>query len=150
MIGFALISVGLLVAVAIKRRTELQVIYSLAISADFYSVIANSIGVGYGFWSYPERWFPEVFRSSVVYDLLFFPAMVVTWVAWLPESRGKKVVYTLAFVMATCTVEYWLESRTDLIEYGRGWMIYKTFGLYLVTNWVFYWLYRWLKRGMRQ
>lgn len=144
MIFFGLLSAGMLVYVGLKRRHQLRVFYTVAISADFYSVIANHIGTEYKFWDHPVRWFPTIFETSIVYDLLFFPATLVLWIALMPKKTMWKIIYTILWGVVLCAMEAVLETYTDLIEYGHGWAIYKTFLLYMMTYVIFYGLYRWL------
>ncbi|MCX7571280.1 hypothetical protein OS242_15110 [Tumebacillus sp. DT12] len=144
MVFFGLLSACMLIYVGLMRRQQLRVFYTVAISADFYSGIANIIGISYGFWQHPVRWFPSIFKTSIVYDLLFFPATVVLWIALMPKKRSWKIVYTLVYSVVLCLLEWLLERQTKLIDYGHGWAIYKTFLLYLMTYLIFYGLYRWL------
>lgn len=144
MVFFGLLSACMLIYVGLTRRQQLRVFYTVAISADFYSGIANTIGISYGFWEHPVRWFPSIFETSIVYDLLFFPATVVLWIALMPKKRSWKIVYTLVYSVVLCLLEWLLERQTKLIDYVDGWAIYKTFLLYLITYLIFYGLYRWL------
>jgi hypothetical protein len=144
MLVFAILSVFLLIAAGIRERKDLRLFYALAVSGDLYSAYANTLGVGLGYWSNPVRVLPDIFDTSLVYDLLFFPAVLVGYLVWMPRRIWARVAYTLFVVGVICLLEKWLVSTTDLIAYHKGWTIWKTASLYLMTYVLFCGLFRWL------
>jgi hypothetical protein len=141
---FAALSVVMLIYIGITNKHGLKKLFAIAISADFYSVVGNNIGIGMGFWGHPYRIFPDLFETSVVYDMLFFPATLVLYLVWMPRELIWKWIYSILWAATLSVMELWLEEGTKLIGYGRHWTFYKTGLMYLVTYFVFYWLYHWL------
>ncbi|HEU4962373.1 MAG TPA: CBO0543 family protein [Bacilli bacterium] len=147
LVFFSLLSVGLLIWTGVKGRESLRALYALAISADFYSVLSNTIGISLGYWDHHTRFLPKVFETSIVYDLLFFPALIVLYVTYMPDEWGRKLLYSLLWVLGVCILEHLVEHYTGVLDYHNGWNIYKTAGLYFLTYWLFYGLYVWLARS---
>jgi hypothetical protein len=144
MILFTVLSVAILIYVGVANKSQLRLWFALAISADFFSVVGNNIGISLGFWEHQFRIFPQAFNTSVVYDMLFFPATLLLYLIWMPRESIWKLVYSVLWASVLSVLEWWLEGKTKLIGYGRGWTFYKTGMMYLVTYVAFYWLYRWL------
>lgn len=146
MVFFGLLSVGMLIWAGVKRKNDLRLLFAVAISADYYSLVANGIGIGLGYWEHHARLMPDIFQTSVVYDMLFFPALIVIFVVYFPGRRRWwiRVLYTVLWTVGVSFLEYLLETYTGLLEYKNGWTIYKTAALYFMTFWLFCGLYTWL------
>lgn len=144
LIFFALMSIAILLYVGLLNKSQLRLWFALSISADFYSVVGNNIGIALGFWGHAYRVFPNAFNTSVVYDMLFFPATLLLYLIWMPREKVWKLIYSLLWASVLSVLEWWMEESTTLISYGRGWTFYKTGLMYLVTYFIFFWLYRWL------
>ncbi|MGZ4122545.1 MAG: hypothetical protein ACXVOI_04940, partial [Tumebacillaceae bacterium] len=52
---FGALSVVMLVYIGVTNKDRLKKLFAIAISADFYSVVGNNIGIGLGFWGHPYR-----------------------------------------------------------------------------------------------
>lgn len=77
-----------------------------------------------GYLKYPVRLFPSIYKSSIIYDY-FLCSTVTIWFCRATMKDNWKVAFLKVWLFATpqALVEYFLERRTKLIDYGKGWNI---------------------------
>jgi hypothetical protein len=89
----------------------------LANLIDAFLVLDNRI-------EYPVRFFPEVFKNCVLFDLWVLPIINVFYNQTSYRSKRSGIILQ-AFLYSTPMVllEYWLEKNTRLIVYHNwGWI----------------------------
>ncbi|RBW67319.1 CBO0543 family protein [Bacillus taeanensis] len=76
---------------------------------------------------FPIRLFPKAFHSSVLYDNLLFPLLCVYYNQTTYRSKTLGMILQAFLYSAPMTaIEYWVERKTDLIDYKK-WTWYYTF-----------------------
>jgi hypothetical protein len=76
---------------------------------------------------YPVRPFPKIFDTNILYDLLFFPLLSVTWVRWTYNTKPS-VTFLRSFCFSVpMTIAQWImEKKTNLFRW-KSWTILHTF-----------------------
>jgi hypothetical protein len=107
-----------------KMRENLVIFFSkgvLATLVDAYVVGSKKI-------AYPVRPFPKIFKTNILYDMLFFPILSVIWVRMsYNDSFGKILLKSLIFSVPMSIGQWYFERNSRLFEWKR-WTPLHTFG----------------------
>jgi hypothetical protein len=99
----------------------------------FISLISNSFFVAYGLLSYPIRFFPNVFPTTIVFDMLAYPMLCVLYNQTTYKSSLKGILLQGILYSAGATLfECWAEQYTELITFHR-WEWYHSFLFFVAT-----------------
>lgn len=108
----------------LKMRENLVVFFSkgvLATLVDAYVVGTKRI-------EYPVRPFPKVFKTNIIYDILFFPILSVIWVKIsYNDNFGKILLKSLIFSVPMSIGQWYFEKNTRLFKWKK-WSPFHTFG----------------------
>ncbi|WP_335871759.1 CBO0543 family protein [Bacillus sp. 2205SS5-2] len=86
----------------------------------FLSIVQGSLVTGRHFLTFPVRFFPKIYRSSLLFDGLLFPIIAVLHNQWTFHSkRAGIVVKALMFSTPMTIGELWFENNTQLISYKK-------------------------------
>ncbi len=93
-----------------------------------FSGFTDSFVVAYNLIEYPNRFFPEVFKISVLFNFLVFPTLCVfynqtTYRSKLSGIIGQAILYSASITL----LESWFEKNTQLIVYHKWWTWMHTF-----------------------
>ncbi|MEH7386060.1 CBO0543 family protein [Bacillus sp. JJ1521] len=106
-----------------KMLENLVVFFSkgvLATLVDAYVVGTKRIG-------YPVRPFKKIFKTNIVYDMLFFPLLSVVWVRMTYNDKFPKILLkSLLFSVPMSIGQWFLESNTRLFKWNK-WSPFHTF-----------------------
>ncbi|WP_418201854.1 CBO0543 family protein [Alkalihalobacterium sp. APHAB7] len=75
-----------------------------------------------GFLKYPERLFPSIFKSSIIYDY-FLCSTITIWYCrtTLKDNWMGALLKVWLFAMPQAILEVFFERNTKLIKYSKGW-----------------------------
>ncbi|OIJ11059.1 hypothetical protein BKP37_16750 [Anaerobacillus alkalilacustris] len=121
-----LLGLGLLPTIFLKKKNIKDWVISFLLNSYFVTYI-DSLMVKTKRISYPARFLPKSFETSVIYDYLLCPLVCV----WFNQVSYKKNIKTillqaLLFTVPACGLEYWFEKYTNLVKYNK-WSIIRTF-----------------------
>lgn len=107
-----------------KMRENLVVFFSKGILAtlmDIYVVAKKRI-------EYPVRPFPRIFKTNIIYDMLFFPLLTVLWVKFSQNDHlGKTFLKSLLFTVPMSIGQWYFEKNSRLFKWKK-WTPFHTFG----------------------
>jgi hypothetical protein len=76
---------------------------------------------------YPVRPFPKIFDTNILYDLLFFPLLSVTWVRWTYNTKPSVTfLRSFCFSVPMSIAQWIMEKKTNLFRW-KSWTILHTF-----------------------
>lgn len=77
---------------------------------------------------YPVRLLPKVYRISVIYDYLLFPLTSFWYNQTTYSSKLKGIILQtlLIFSLPLTVLEYWIERKTNLVNY-KTWTCFHTY-----------------------
>jgi len=99
-----------------KRRENFLIFFAkgvLATLVDAYVVGTKKI-------SYPVRPFPKIFKTNIIYDVLFFPLLSVLWVKMTERDHlGKKLLKSLVFSVPMSFGQWYFEKNSKLFKWKK-------------------------------
>lgn len=99
-----------------KMRESLVVFFSKGI----LSTLIDSYVVGTKRLEYPVRPFPKIFKTNIIYDMLFFPILSVFWVKITYNDHfGKILLKSLIFSVPMSVGQWFMERKTRLFKWKR-------------------------------
>lgn len=106
-----------------NMRENLVIFFSKGVIAtllDAYVVGTNKV-------EYPVRPFPKIFKTNIVYDMLFFPLLSVIWVKLSYHDKLPKILLkSLIFSVPMSLGQWFFEKNTSLFKWKR-WSPFHTF-----------------------
>lgn len=89
---------------------------------SYSNTFAAPILVKKGFLRYPIRYLTKYYKSSIIYDYLLC-SLVTVWYCRASDGDNWKKAFSKVwiFVLPQVIVEFWLEKKTNLIKYNKGW-----------------------------
>lgn len=106
-----------------KKRENLVVFFSkgvLATLIDSYVVGKNKV-------EYPVRPLPKIFKTNILYDMLFFPLLSVVWVKQSYNDNIKKILLkSLTWSVPMSAVQWYFEKNSKLFKWKK-WSAFHTF-----------------------
>ncbi|QGQ45153.1 CBO0543 family protein [Metabacillus sediminilitoris] len=107
-----------------KMRENLVVFFSKGVIAtliDAYVVGTKKI-------EYPVRPFPKIFKTNIIYDMLFFPILSVIWVKLsYNDNLSKILLKSLIFSVPMSIGQWYFEKNSGLFKWKK-WTPFHTFG----------------------
>jgi hypothetical protein len=107
-----------------KMKENLVIFFSKGVVAtliDAYVVGTKKI-------EYPSRPFPKIFKTNIIYDMLFFPLLSVIWVKLsYGDNLGKILLKSLLFSVPMSVGQWYLEKNSKLFKWKK-WSPFHTFG----------------------
>lgn len=107
-----------------KMRENLLIFFSKGV----FSTLIDAYVVGTYRISYPVRPFPKIFKTNIIFDLLFFPLLSVIWVKMSYNDHiGKMLLKSLLFSVPMSVGQWYLERTSSLFKWQK-WSPLHTFG----------------------
>ncbi|WP_066392379.1 CBO0543 family protein [Neobacillus mesonae] len=107
-----------------KMRENLLIFFSkgvLATLVDAYVVGTKRI-------EYPVRPFGKIFKTNIIYDILFFPILSVIWVKMSYNDNFWKILLkSLVFSVPMSFGQWYFEKNSRLFKWKK-WSPFHTFG----------------------
>lgn len=99
-----------------KTRENLVIFFSKGVIAT----IIDAYVVGTDKIEYPVRPFPKIFKTNLIYDILFFPLLSVVWVKLsyndkLPMMLLKSLIFSVPMSLG----QWFFERNTRLFKWKR-------------------------------
>ncbi|OEH85340.1 hypothetical protein BHU72_04400 [Desulfuribacillus stibiiarsenatis] len=90
--------------------------------------IIDNFMTSYKILKYPVRFFPNVFKTHVLFDFLIYPTFTVLYNQVTEKDKPLAIFYKLLyFTVPMFFIEYWAVKKTNLIKWEKGWEWYHTF-----------------------
>ncbi|WHY01384.1 CBO0543 family protein [Neobacillus sp. DY30] len=106
-----------------KMRENLVIFFSKGVLA--YLIDAYVIGTKRV--EYPVRPFPKIFRTNIIYTLLFFPLLSVIWVKLSYNDKVSKILLkSFIFSVPMSIGQWYFEKNTKLFKWKK-WTPFHTF-----------------------
>ncbi|MFP5106275.1 CBO0543 family protein [Neobacillus sp. C211] len=106
-----------------KMRENLVIFFSKGVLAT----LIDAFVVGTKRLEYPVRPFPKIFKTNIIYDLLFFPLLSVIWVKLTYNDHlGKILLKSLLFSVPMSIGQWCFEKNSKLFKWEK-WTIFHTF-----------------------
>ncbi|MGX6442859.1 CBO0543 family protein [Neobacillus sp. K501] len=106
-----------------KMRENLLIFFSKGIIStliDAYVVATKRV-------EYPVRPFPKIFKTNIIYDMLFFPILSVIWVKISYNDNFWKILLkSFIFSVPMSLGQWFMENKTGLFKW-RKWSPFHTF-----------------------
>ncbi|SES94480.1 hypothetical protein SAMN05660297_00956 [Natronincola peptidivorans] len=111
-----------------KRKYRKQSLIVFVFTGLANTWISNHL-ITKGYFSFPVRYWPKIFKSSVVYDYLIGPLIAVAHCQTSLYSNAKGIVgQAILYSIFQALVEYWVLVKTHLIKYNnKKWSIWHSF-----------------------
>jgi hypothetical protein len=122
-----LLGVGLLSFMNILRKPPIKDWLIIFLVKGYISSILDKFVVKKGYIKYPVK-LVKIFDTSFIFDYLLFPITCVYYNLATYQKNFKTIfIRVLYFSVPMTMVEQWLERKTNLIEYRKGWNCVFTF-----------------------
>ncbi|WHZ03803.1 CBO0543 family protein [Neobacillus sp. YX16] len=106
-----------------KMRENLVIFFSKGVIAT----LLDAYVVGTKRLEYPVRPFPNIFKTNIIYDILFFPLLSVIWVKLsYNDHLGKILLKSLLFSVPMSIGQWYFEKNSGLFKWKK-WTPYHTF-----------------------
>lgn len=107
----------------LKMRENLVIFFSKGVLAT----LIDAYVVGSKWVEYPVRPFGKIFKTNIIYDVLFFPILSVIWVKISYKDKLSKIILkSLMFSVPMSLAQWYFEKNTRLFKW-RKWSIFHTF-----------------------
>lgn len=107
-----------------KMRENLLIFFSKGV----LSTLIDAYVVGTKRIAYPVRPFPKIFKTNIIYDMLFFPILSVIWVkVSYNDNFGKILLKSLIFSVPMSIAQWYFEKNTKFFKWKK-WTVFHTFG----------------------
>jgi len=107
-----------------KMRENLVIFFSKGVIAT----LIDAYVVGTKRVEYPVRPFPKIFKTNIIYDILFFPILSVVWVKITYNDKFWKILLkSLIFSVPMSIGQWYMEKKTGLFKWKK-WTPFHTFG----------------------
>ncbi|RBP88725.1 hypothetical protein DFO70_11349 [Cytobacillus firmus] len=106
-----------------KMRETLVIFFSKGVLAT----LVDAYVVGTKRVEYPVRPFSRIFKTNLIYDILFFPLLSVIWVKISYHDKLRNIfLKSLIFSVPMSIAQWYFEKNTRLFKW-RKWSIFHTF-----------------------
>ncbi|MEH7505908.1 CBO0543 family protein [Neobacillus drentensis] len=107
-----------------KMRENLVIFFSKGVIAT----LIDAYVVGTKKLEYPVRPFPKIFKTNIIYDMLFFPLLSVIWVKLSYNDHfGKILLKSFIFSVPMSIAQWYFEKNSRLFKWKK-WTAFHTFG----------------------
>jgi hypothetical protein len=106
-----------------KMRENLVIFFSKGVIAT----LIDAYVVGTKRVEYPVRPFPKIFKTNIIYDILFFPILSVIWVKISYNDKFWKILLkSFIFSVPMSLGQWFMENNTGLFKWKK-WSPFHTF-----------------------
>ena len=107
-----------------KMRENLVIFFSKGVLAT----LIDAYVVGTKRVEYPVRPIANIFKTNILFDILFFPLLSVIWVKMSNNDNfGKIILKSLVFSVPMSIGQWYMEKNTRLFKWKK-WTLFHTFG----------------------
>lgn len=106
-----------------KKRENLAIFFAKGVLAT----IIDAYVVGTKKIEYPVRPLPKIFKTNILYDMLFFPLLSVGWVKHSYNDNIKKILLkSLTWSVPMSIGQWYFEKNSELFKWKK-WSPFHTF-----------------------
>ncbi|MCM3728385.1 hypothetical protein M3226_22305 [Neobacillus cucumis] len=106
-----------------KMRENLLIFFSKGVIAT----LIDAYVVGTKRIEYPVRPFSKIFKTNIIYDMLFFPILSVIWVKISYNDKFSKILMkSLLFSVPMSLGQWFMEKNSRLFKWNK-WSVFHTF-----------------------
>jgi uncharacterized membrane protein YhdT len=99
-----------------KMRENLVIFFSKGVIA----ILIDAYVVGTKRLEYPVRPFPKIFKTNIIYTVLFFPLLSVIWVKLSYNDHfGKILLKSLLFSVPMSIGQWYFEKNSRLFKWKK-------------------------------
>lgn len=99
----------------------------------FMSILFDTYFVAKGMLSYPDRFLPTIFSTTIVFDVLAYPLLCVLYnQTTYKSSLGGILLQALLYTIPPTLFEWWAAENTQLVKF-MNWTWYYSFLFFLAT-----------------
>lgn len=109
----------------------------------FSSLCANiicHIGMYFDCWIYPHK------IEEVIVNCVVVPVLAMYWVRYAPSGISGLLAWNLLWSSILTVFEYYVERFTDVIKYHDGYDWYFSFGLWVISWFIWYGFHIWFNK----
>jgi hypothetical protein len=118
---------GLISLVNLIRKPPVKDWIIIFLLKGFLSSILDNLIVKKGYIKYPVKLL-KLFDTSFIFDYLLFPITCVYYNQLTYQKELKTIIQRVFYFSIPMTlVEQWLENKTNLVKYKKGWNWFYTF-----------------------
>ncbi|MFA9455311.1 CBO0543 family protein [Halalkalibacter sp. AB-rgal2] len=89
------------------------------------------------FVQYPIRYMPKFFDSNIAFLYLIFPMLCVMYNQFTYQMKPVKTFFSVfLFSVPMGVIEHWIQKKTNLIKFNKGWNAYHTITVLTLTFWL--------------
>src|SRR3954469_20532386 len=99
-----------------KMRENLVIFFSKGVIAT----LIDAYVVGTKRLEYPVRPFPKIFKTNIIYTILFFPILSVVWVKMSYNDKLSKIILkSLLFSIPMSIGQWYFEKNSRLFKWKK-------------------------------
>jgi hypothetical protein len=107
-----------------KMRENLVIFFSKGVIAS----LIDAYVVGTKRLEYPVRPFPNIFKTNIIYTILFFPTLSVIWVKMSYNDKFSKILLKSLLFSVPMSIGQWYMERNSKLFKWKKWTAFHTFG----------------------
>ncbi|MBS4211781.1 CBO0543 family protein [Neobacillus sp. 114] len=107
-----------------KMRENLVIFFSKGVIAT----LIDAYVVGTKRIEYPVRPFPKIFKTNIIYDILFFPILSVIWVKMSYNDNFLKILLKSLIFSVPMSIGQWYFEKNSRLFKWKKWSPFHTFG----------------------
>ncbi|MBT2639762.1 CBO0543 family protein [Bacillus sp. ISL-39] len=117
-----------------RKKGDVKDWFLIFFIKTFVSTIFDGPIVKRKYVKYPHRYLPKLFDSNIVFLYILFPLACVMYNQFTYKMQPVKEVLSVFLFSGPMTVlEHWLEKKTNLVTYRKGWNSFITFSVLSFT-----------------
>ncbi|WP_302053479.1 CBO0543 family protein [Neobacillus rhizophilus] len=105
-------------------RENLVIFFSKGVIAT----LIDAYVVGTKRIEYPVRPFPKIFKTNIIYDILFFPILSVIWVKMSYNDNFLKILLKSLIFSVPMSIGQWYFEKNSRLFKWKKWSPFHTFG----------------------
>ncbi|MFY4776531.1 CBO0543 family protein [Metabacillus sp. RGM 3146] len=129
-----------------RRKGEIKDWFLIYLFKTLVATLLDSPVINKKYVLYPNRYFPKIFDSNIVFLYIIFPLLCVIYNQFTYKMKPVKTILSVFLFSTPMTLfENWLEKNTSLVRYRKGWNSFFTFSVLTVTFWMVRLLIAWVR-----
>ncbi|WP_408010240.1 CBO0543 family protein [Pseudalkalibacillus sp. A8] len=109
------------------RKPNLKTWIIVFFSKGVLSTLVDNYVVNTGRVKYPVRVFPNIFKTNILYDLLFFPLLSIIWVQITYNAKPLTILLRSLYFSIPMSIMQWLLEKFTRLFKWRNWTALHTF-----------------------
>jgi hypothetical protein len=132
-----LLGLGTTIFVLLRRKGDSKDWFLIFFIKTLVSTLIDGPVIKRKYVKYPNRYFPKLFDSNIVFLYILFPLSCVIYNQFTYKMKPLLSILSVFLFSGPMTLlEDWLEQHTNLVEYHKGWNSLYTFSVLTMTFWL--------------